>query len=89
MKKGEIYKCNTKDFYVKVLGITDYIQNINEPNGSCPQYVLTQRLKIETHSIVQNIKYFDDDTDYNPAHWNIEYFNDNFHLTGFFKPKTL
>ena len=78
MKKGAIYKCNTKDFYVKVLGMTDYIQNINEPNGSCPQYVLTQRMKIETNDRENRITYFVDDKDYNPAHWNIEYFEENF-----------
>jgi len=79
MKKGEIYKCNTKDFYVKVICMTDYIQNVNEPNGSCPQYILTQRLTID----------FCHDKDYNPAHWNIEYFNENFHLTEFEKFKSL
>ena len=49
MKKGEIYKCNTKDFCVKVIGTIDYTKNINIHNGSYPQYVLTQRLKIETN----------------------------------------
>ena len=73
MKKGEIYKCNTKDFCVKVIGMTDYIQNVNEPNCSCPQYVLTQRLTRD----------FWHDTDYNPAHWDIEYFNENFTVVEF------